>query len=138
MRVSNVMNKGCQFLSTSDKAFQAAQIMANHDLGVVPIAEQDKLVGMVTDRDLVIRGLAKGADLNNTSVSDLMTDQVYYCFDDQECEQVAANMAEMQVRRMPVVNRDKRLVGVVSLGDLASKGASAAAETALEGVSREV
>lgn len=137
MRVSNVMNKGCQFLSVSDKAFQAAQIMANHDLGVVPIAEQETLVGMVTDRDLVVRGVAKGADLNSTSVSDLMTDQVYYCFDDQECDQVAANMAEMQVRRMPVVNREKQLVGVVSLGDLASNGASSAAETALEGVSRE-
>lgn len=136
MHVSDVMNKGCQFLSSSDKAFQAAQVMLNHDLGAVPIAEQEKLVGVVTDRDLVIRGVANGADLNSTSVSDLMTDQVYYCFEDQECEQVAANMAEMQVRRMPVVNRDKQLVGVVSLGDLVNAGANEAAQTALQGVSQ--
>ncbi len=136
MHVSDVMNRGCQFLSSSDKAFQAAQIMRNHDLGVVPVAEQEKLVGIVTDRDLAVRGVASGADLNSTSVSDLMTDQVYYCFDDQECEQVAANMAEMQVRRMPVVNRDKQLVGVVSLGDLVNAGANEAAQTALQGVSQ--
>ena len=136
MHVSDVMNRGCQFLSSSDKAFQAAQIMRNHDLGIVPVAEQEKLVGIVTDRDLAVRGVANGADLNSTSVSDLMTDQVYYCFDDQECEQVAANMAEMQVRRMPVVNRDKQLVGVVSLGDLVNAGANEAAQTALQGVSQ--
>lgn len=110
--------------------------MRNHDLGIVPVAEQEKLVGIVTDRDLAVRGVANGADLNSTSVSDLMTDQVYYCFDDQECEQVAANMAEMQVRRMPVVNRDKQLVGVVSLGDLVNAGANEAAQTALQGVSQ--
>ncbi len=135
MRVSEIMHKGCQYLASSDKVAQAAQIMANHDLGVVPIAENEKLVGMVTDRDIVVRGIAQGRDLNSATVGDLMTDEVYYCYDDQECQEVAHNMSEMQIRRMPVVNREKELVGIVSLGDLATRGPQAAATDALQGVS---
>ncbi len=136
MRVSEIMNQGCQYLSPTDTAVQAAQVMANHDLGAVPVASDNKLVGMVTDRDVVVRGLAKGQDPNATQLGDLMTDAVYYCFDDQECAEVAANMGEMQVRRMPVVSREKQLVGMVSLGDLAASGQGSAATAALKGVSR--
>lgn len=136
MRVSDIMNQGCQFLSPTDTAVQAAQVMANHDLGAVPVASNDKLVGMVTDRDVVVRGLAQGRDLNTMALSDLMSDAVYYCYDDQECGEVAANMGEIQVRRMPVVNREKQLLGMVTLGDLAASGHKDAAATALKGVTR--
>lgn len=136
MRVSEIMNKGCQFLSPTDSPAQAAQVMANHDLGAVPIASDNKLVGMVTDRDVVVRGVAQGRDLNAVALSELMSDAVYYCYDDQECAEVAANMGEIQVRRMPVVNREKQLVGMVSLGDLAASGQDSVAASALKGVSR--
>lgn len=136
MRVGEIMNPGCQFLNPDDTAARAAQLMANHDLGAVPVADDDKLVGMLTDRDVVVRGLAQGRDVTAAPVADLMTDAVYYCYDDQECAEVAASMGEMQVRRMPVINREKRLVGMVSLGDLAAKGEASAAGAALQGVSQ--
>ena len=135
MKVNEVMNHGCQFLSSSDFVSQAAQIMANHDLGVVPIAEDNKLVGILTDRDIVVRGLAQGKNLATAPVSELMTDSVYYCFDDQSCEEVAQNMGQMQVRRMPVVDRDKQLVGVVSLGDLSRAAPENMVAQAVKGVS---
>lgn len=135
MKVSEVMSGECKWCRPDAKVSEAAQMMAQHDFGSLPIAQDDKLVGMITDRDLVVRGLAKGRDLKNATVQDLITKQVYYCYEDQSCDEVADNMAEMRVRRLPVVTRDKRLVGIVSLGDLARKAQSPVAETALKGVS---
>ncbi|TGS81019.1 CBS domain-containing protein, partial [Mesorhizobium sp. M2D.F.Ca.ET.178.01.1.1] len=91
------------------------------DAGVMPVGENDRLVGMITDRDMVIRGIAlgKGPD---TKVRDVMSQEVRYCFDDEDVDHVLANMGDLQVRRLPVLNRDKRLVGIISLGDLARKG----------------
>jgi CBS domain-containing protein len=111
--------------------------MASEDIGIVPVAENDKLIGMVTDRDIVVRGVASDIDPSQLKVTELMTDKVYYCFDDQNCSDVADNMAELQVRRLPVVDRDKNLVGIVSLGDLASQGAANKAKKALQGVSTD-
>ena len=99
------------------------------------LADGDRLVGYVTDRDLVVRGLAEGFT-GDTHIHDVMSDKVLYCFEDEDVEEVAANMAENQVRRLPVISREKRLVGIVALGDLATKGEDASAEDALEGVSQ--
>lgn len=118
MKVSDAMSHDVQMTSPKQSIQDAAKIMAKIDAGVLPVAENDRLVGVVTDRDIAIRAVAEGKS-PTTKVRDVMTDEVLYCFDDQDLEEVAQNMAEMKVRRMPVVNRQKQLVGIISLGDLA-------------------
>ena len=135
MLVRDIMTRDVQLLAPDDTLIEAARRMRDDDIGSLPVAEGDRLVGYVTDRDLVVRGLAEGFSAN-THIRDVMTDQVLYCFDDEEVEEVAVNMADNQVRRLPVLSREKRLVGIVALGDLATKGEDASAEDALEGVSR--
>lgn len=136
MKVSEVMSKDCKYCSPEDAVPMAAQLMAKEDFGAVPVAKDDKLVGMLTDRDIVTRGVANGRDVTNVSIGELMTDKLYYCYDDEDTETVADNMGEMQVRRLPVVNRDKRLVGIVSLGDLATNGSKNNAGEALAEISQ--
>jgi len=87
----------------------------------MPLAENDKIIGMITDRDITIRGVAQNKDMQQTPARELMTAKTYYCYEDQDIEEVCNNMGEIQVRRLPVVNRDKRLVGIVSMGDLAQQ-----------------
>ena len=135
MQINQVMTPRCRTCNPSDSLRQAAQYMAQDDIGVLPIAKDDYLVGMLTDRDIVTRGLASPRDINEFKTGDLMSDQVLYCYDDQKTDEVARNMGELQIRRMPVVNREKQLVGMVSLGDLASRGADDAAGEALTDIS---
>jgi CBS domain-containing protein len=114
---------------------EVAKIMAEIDAGALPVGENDRLVGMITDRDIAIRavGQGKGPD---TPVREVMsTDQVLYCYDDEDLEHVAKNMSEQQVRRLPVVSRDKRLVGIVSLGNIAQREARSA-NKAVKGVTK--
>jgi CBS domain-containing protein len=115
--------------------FQIAKIMRDQDIGAVPIAENDRLIGMVTDRDIVTRGLADSSPSKSLSARDVMSDRVLYCFDDQSVEDVLENMGDQQVRRLPVVNRDKRLVGMVSLGDLSACGPPSRTGESLEQIS---
>jgi CBS domain-containing protein len=137
MLVSEVMTKHPRYCSPGDDLRSVAQTMAGEDIGILPVAQDDKMIGMVTDRDIVVRGVAKNLDPSTAKVGDVMSDKVYYCFDTQTCSEVADNMSAIQVRRLPVVDKDKRLVGIVSLGDLASEGAPAKAKKALEGISQE-
>lgn len=136
MKIENVMTAGCKYLKQDATLAEAAQLMATEDFGSAPVADGDRLVGVITDRDIVTRGVAKGCNPNTAKVSEFMSGKVYYCYDDQQVDDVAKNMAEMQVRRMPVVNRDKRLVGIVSLGDLYTRGADECAADALEEISK--
>jgi CBS domain-containing protein len=92
--------------------------MVEIDAGALPVANSDRLLGMITDRDIAVRAVAEGKS-PDTPVDEVMSREVLYCFDDQDLEDVARNMGKIQVRRLPVVDRDKRLVGIVSLGDLA-------------------
>jgi CBS domain-containing protein len=102
----------------------------------MPVGENDRLVGMITDRDITIRAVAQGKG-PDTPVRDVMSDaKVMYCYDDEELEDVARNMGDVRVRRLPVVNREKRLVGIVSLGDLAVHDADDTATDAVVGVSQ--
>jgi CBS domain-containing protein len=111
-----------------------ARMMAEIDAGAMPVGEDDRLVGMITDRDITVRAVAEGKG-PDTPVREVMSsDQVLYCFEDEDIDDVAANMADVKVRRLPVVNRDKRLVGIISLGDLAQEEEDAAAK-AICGVS---
>lgn len=118
-QIKDVMTPQCEWITPEKTANDAAKIMKQKDFGFLPVGENDKLIGMVTDRDIVMRTLAEAKDPAATQVRDIMTPKTYYCYDDQDVEEVCNNMGEIQVRRLPVVNRDKRLVGVVSLGDLA-------------------
>jgi CBS domain-containing protein len=113
---------------------QAARMMADIDAGVLPVGENDRLVGMITDRDIAIRCVAKGNG-PDAKIRDVMSHDVKYCFSDQDIDEVTHNMAEIQVRRLPVLDRDKRLVGIVSLGDIATVGEAMEAGEALSGIS---
>jgi len=135
MRVSEAMTRDV-YISNPDETIQhAALAMAGIDAGVLPVAEKDRLVGMITDRDIAIRGVAEGKS-PNTKVRDVMTTDVKYCFDDQELQEVTLNMGDIQVRRLPVVDRRKRLVGILSLGDVAAVDGDGVAGEALSLVSR--
>ena len=132
MKVSDVMTRDVCIANPKDSMCDVAKTMAKNDIGFLPVGEGDRLVGTITDRDMVVRGLAKGQ--TDCKVSDVMTRDVKYCFDDQEIEEVVQNMGDVQVRRLPVVNRDKRLVGVVSLADAALKDDPETAGIGLMGV----
>ena len=118
MRVSECMTRDVQIASPGQTVRDVARIMADIDAGVLPVGDNDRLVGMITDRDIAIRGIAEGKG-PDAKVSEVMSREVKYCFEDDEVEDVLQNMGDIQVRRLPVINRDKRLVGIVSLGDLA-------------------
>jgi CBS domain-containing protein len=123
-------------LATPDQTIQdAAKMMSDVDAGVLPVGENDRLVGMITDRDIAVRAVAQGKG-PDTPVREVMTADVKYCFEDEDTDQVARNMGDQQVRRLPVVNRDKRLVGILSLGDLAVMQGGQPAGEALTDISR--
>jgi CBS domain-containing protein len=118
MKVSKIMSRDVTLLNPSQTICVAASLMTEIDAGALPVGENDRLVGMITDRDIVVRAVAQGRSAD-TKVADVMSKEVLYCFDTDEIDEVARNMGKARVRRLPVVNRDKRLVGIVSLGDLA-------------------
>jgi CBS domain-containing protein len=118
MKVSKIMSRDVTLLNPDQTICVAASLMAEIDAGALPVGENDRLVGMLTDRDIVIRAVAQGRSAD-TKVAAVMSKEVLYCFDTDEIDDVARNMGKARVRRLPVVNRDKRLVGIVSLGDLA-------------------
>ncbi|NRP21887.1 Hypoxic response protein 1 [Ensifer adhaerens] len=132
MRIADIMTHNVHVASPDDTVGMIARHMAEHDIGFLPVGQNDRLIGMITDRDIVVRCVAQGRD-GDMPVSEIMTNDVRYCFDDEEVSDVARNMADVQVRRLPVVNREKRLVGVVSLAD-AARTDSWIAGTGLKGV----
>jgi CBS domain-containing protein len=120
MRVSEAMSHDVRIVSPDQSIAEAAQIMAEIDAGSLPVGEDDRLVGMITDRDIAIRGVAKHCE-PEAKIREIMTPEVKYCFEDEDIAHVAKNMGNVQVRRLPVLNRQKRLVGIVSLGDVATE-----------------
>ena len=118
MKVSDAMSRDVQVVSPEQSIRDAARTMASIDAGVLPVGENDRLIGVITDRDITIRAVAEGK-APTTKVREVMSQEVLYCYDDQDLDEVANNMGDMKVRRMPVVNREKRLVGIISFGDLA-------------------
>jgi CBS domain-containing protein len=120
MQIRNVMTRNPQLINPDDTIQHAARLMAECDCGILPVSEGDHLIGMISDRDIAIRGIGNGKG-PHSKVRDAMTREVKYCFEDEDAAHVAKNMADLQVRRLPVMNRDKRLVGIVSLSDLARK-----------------
>jgi CBS domain-containing protein len=123
MLISDVMTRDVDVIGPGTTLKEAACRMRDRDVGSLPVAEHDRLVGMLTDRDIVVKGIAADCDAGRATASEVMSPKVLYCFDDQSVEEVLANMGDVQVRRLPVVDRDKKLVGIVSIGDLAKGGA---------------
>jgi CBS domain-containing protein len=135
MQVGEIMTRGVKLIHPKDSIRDAARRMREEDVGSLPVADGDRLVGFVTDRDIVVRAIANSGG-PDSPVSEAMSDRILYCFEDETIDSVAKNMAQNQIRRLPVLTRQKRLCGIVALGDLANAGADEPAERALEGVSR--
>ena len=134
MRVSEAMTRDVRVCTPGQSIRDAAKTMAEIDAGALPVGENDRLIGMITDRDIAVRAVAAGKG-PDTPVREVMSSEVKYCFEDEEMERVAKNMGDIQLRRLPVVNRDKRLVGILSVGDLARKDGGKATD-AVKGVSK--
>ncbi|HLW67647.1 MAG TPA: CBS domain-containing protein [Gemmataceae bacterium] len=139
MKVSQVMSRKVECIHPEATLEEAAERMKALDVGALPVCDNDRSIGMLTDRDLVIRAIAHGDDPKSTMVGIAMTPTTIYCFDDQEMEDAARIMRARQVRRLIVLDRDKRLAGLLSLGDLAleAKDEHLAAET-LERISEPI
>ena len=120
MLVKDIMTPNVKCTQPKASLQQAARMMKDLDIGSLPVCgDNDRLVGMVTDRDITVRAVAEGQDPSTTLVRDVMTDKILYCYDDQDVSEAAQSMEDNQVRRLVVLNRDKRLAGIVSLGDVA-------------------
>lgn len=135
MKIRDVMTPDVRTVAPSSTLQEAARLMAETDVGALPVAENDRLVGMVTDRDIAVRAVAAGLG-PDTAVRDAMSPEIKYCFEDDAVDDVCENLADQQLRRLPVVDRDKNLVGIVSLADLAKHGESDSTGEALEGITR--
>jgi CBS domain-containing protein len=135
MRVAEVMTRNVRLIEPNQTIRDAARLMAEMDAGIMPVREGDRLVGMITDRDIAVRAVAQGRG-PDTPVREVMTDEVKYCFEDEDTAAVERNMAEIQVRRLPVLTRDKRLVGILSLSDLAMSDKAAKVGAAVAGISQ--
>jgi CBS domain-containing protein len=134
MKVSEAMTRQVKIANPQWSIREAASAMAELDAGALPVGENDRLVGMITDRDIAVRAVAQGKG-PEAKVSEVMTPEVRYCFEDEEVDQVARNMSDIQVRRLPVVNREKRLVGIISIGDVAMTTGAAEVGQAVTGIS---
>ncbi|MFC6487895.1 CBS domain-containing protein [Nitratireductor sp. GCM10026969] len=135
MKVSEEMTRDVRVANPDETIQEAARVMAEMDVGALPVGDNDRLVGMITDRDIAIRAVAQGQG-PTALVGDVMTRDVKYCFEDEDTDHIARNMADQQIRRIPVVNRDKRLVGILSLGDMAITEGLRPSGEALTGISR--
>ncbi|HVL77533.1 MAG TPA: CBS domain-containing protein [Noviherbaspirillum sp.] len=133
-RISEVMTPDVTVVRPDDKLQQAARIMRDEDIGALPVCDGKRLVGMITDRDIAIRAVAEGKAADQCLVSEVMTNQVLWCYEDQNVGEVLQQMAHQQIRRIPVINRNMELVGIVAIGDLATRQ-SQPVDAAMEDIS---
>ncbi len=134
MQVREAMSNDVRMVNPDQPIREAARMMAAIDAGIIPVSENDRLVGMITDRDIAVRAVAAGLP-PDTPVRKVMTEEVRYCFEDDDLDSVSDNMADIKLRRLPVLNSQKRLVGIVSLGDIALVDGPDHAGQALCGIS---
>ncbi|MBY0501471.1 MAG: CBS domain-containing protein [Alphaproteobacteria bacterium] len=134
MQIKKIMTTEVQYIEPSTTLKEAARLMKEKDIGMLLVGENKRLTGVITDRDVTIRAVSKGKDPNTTTVKEAMSPQCLYCFEEETVEDVATNMSKNQIRRLPVLNKSKDLVGIVSLGDLSSRGAEMAAAHALHSI----
>ena len=132
MLIKEIMSPKVEFCTPGTTLVDAAREMRKREIGFLPVGDNDRLIGMVTDRDIVVRGLAAGHDPQIATLKEVMSPEVLYLFEDQTVEEAAESLARNAVRRMPVVDREKRLTGVIALGDLSRQGLKAEVADALE------
>jgi CBS domain-containing protein len=135
MQVQEIMTQPVDTIDPSTTSREAARRMRDENIGALPVRENGELIGMVTDRDIVARAVAENSLPSNTAVSAVMSQGIYYCFEDDSLEEAARIMAEHQVRRLPVLNRAQQLFGIIAIADIARSGDKEAEEEAIEGVS---
>jgi CBS domain-containing protein len=130
------MSQPVDVINPNTTSREAARRMRDENIGSLPVGENDQLIGMVTDRDIVARAVAENSLPSNTAVRTVMSEGIYYCFEDDTLEEAARIMAEHQVRRLPVLNRNQQLVGIIAVADIARTSDREAEDTAIEGVSQ--
>ena len=135
MKVKQAMHKGVQWVGPGTSVAELAKLMRQHDIGAIPIGENDRLVGIVTDRDIVCRCIAAGLDPKWALARDVMTKGIVFCLDRQELDDAARVMETKKVRRLPVINSKKRMVGMLSLGDVYHAAKRPISEEAMQGLS---
>ena len=135
MKVKNSMHKGTQWVSPDTPVTALAKMMLEQDIGAIPVGENDRLIGMVTDRDIALRAVANGHDISRLTARSVMTEGIVWCRDTDDVSQAVQIMGSKQVRRLPVIDKNKRMVGILSLGDLAHTASSRIAADAAKAVS---
>jgi CBS domain-containing protein len=121
MKVKDAMHKGVDWVSPDTPVSEIAKLMREHDIGAIPIGDEDRLVGMVTDRDVVCKGIAaNGFDAKRTTARDVMTAGIHCCREDDDLSKAVQHMEALKVRRLPVINKNKRMVGMLALGDISA------------------
>ena len=138
MYVREIMTAKVDYVTPTTTLLEASDLMQKDDIGCLPISENERLIGIVTDRDIITRAIAAGKDILTTTVKDVMSWPIKYCYDDDTLESLSENFSKNQLHRLPVLNHDKQLVGIVSLGDLSTKGSEEGAAHALCGICQEV
>jgi CBS domain-containing protein len=119
MKVKEAMHKGVEWVDPDAPVIEIAKLMRKHDVGAIPIGENDQLIGMVTDRDIVCKGLAEdGFDPGRATARDVMTPGIHCCNEDDDLAKAIRHMEDLKVRRLPVINKNKRMIGILSLGDV--------------------
>ena len=135
MKVKDAMHQGAEWVAPNTPVIDLAKMMQKHDIGAIPIGENDKLIGMVTDRDIVCRGLANGKDISKLTARDVMTADIVWCHADEDLDDATRIMENKKIRRLPVIDGNKRLVGMLSLGDVSHAGKSKLSGEVLQAVS---
>lgn len=125
MLAKDIMSKKPEFLPPTATLKQAADQMRTHDYGFLPVGENDRLIGAVTDRDITTRAIAEGKDPTKTTLGDVMTKGIHFCLETDNLEKIVKQMEELQIRRLVVLNKDKRMTGIISLGDIATRSKNA-------------
>ena len=134
MKVKDAMHRGVEWCAPDTPIREIARLMREKDVGAIPIGENDRLVGMVTDRDITCRGVAKGGNMDKMMARDVMTPGIIYCLEDTEIEDAIHLMEDKQIRRLPVLNKQKRMIGMLSWGDLSHRASHALSGELMEAV----
>jgi len=125
MKVKDVMHKGVEWVGPDTPVSEIAKLMLKHDIGAIPIGEDDRLIGMVTDRDMVCKGLAKdGFDAARATARDVMSEGIHCCREDDDLAKAVQHLEKLQIRRLPVINKSRRMVGILTLGDVSHSAPS--------------
>lgn len=135
MKVRDAMHNGAQWVEPGTPILEIARLMRQDDIGCVPVGENDRLIGMVTDRDIICRGLAAGADMSRLTARDVMSKGIIYCREQEELDDAVRIMEKHAVRRLPVIGENKRMVGILSLGDISRTASRQVSGEVLQAVS---